>query len=115
MNAYANETTVSVERTRAEIEATLSRYGANRFAYIMGEAEAVIGFSAHSKFVKFTLPIPSHNDPVFRVTPSRKNIRTQEDAYKAWEQACRSRWRSLLRSGYARQNGICLWNEEAQE
>jgi hypothetical protein len=32
---YADRTTVPVKRTKAEIEATLTRYGADRFAYFV--------------------------------------------------------------------------------
>lgn len=41
------------------------------------------------------LPLPEKNSPEFQLTPGRKQRRSDEQAYAAWEQACRSRWRSL--------------------
>jgi hypothetical protein len=102
VTTYAQDTSVSVERSRAEIEATLARYGATRFAYMVGERDAVIGFMANGKFVKFTLPLPNPNDDTFRIqkfyrmgTLLRTAPRSPELARKEWEQACRSKWRSL--------------------
>jgi hypothetical protein len=102
MTTYAQDTSVPVEKSLAEIEATLSRYGANKFAYMCDDCEAVIGFTAHGKFVKFTLPLPNPNADEFciqkftyrgRVTSTAP--RAPEGQRKLWEQACRSRWRSL--------------------
>lgn len=102
MKTYAADTSVSVEKSRAEIESTLTRYGATRFAYMIGDSEAVIGFQANGKFVKFTLPLPNRNAPEFRTRIYTrmgafvKKVELQpEESRKAWEQACRSRWRSL--------------------
>jgi hypothetical protein len=100
--SYAADTSVSVEKSRAEIEATLARYGANKFAYMVGDREAIIGFQAQGKFVKFTLPLPNQNSDEFRVqkfyrmgTLVREAPRSPESQRKLWEQACRSRWRAL--------------------
>lgn len=102
MSTYAQDTSVPVEKSRAEIEAVLARYGAARFAYMVGDCEAVIGFMANGKFVKFTLPLPNQNADEFRIqkfTRMGRLLRTAprdpDSARKAWEQACRSRWRSL--------------------
>jgi hypothetical protein len=46
---YADRTTVPVERTEAEIEQTLTRYGADRFAYFVEPKGAVIIFEAHGR------------------------------------------------------------------
>lgn len=93
--AYATDTSVPVERSRAEIERILQRYGATQFAYMSNEKAAVICFVAKSKMVKFLLPLPDRNDKRFWVTPARHNKRTPEEAFKEWEQACRTKWRSL--------------------
>jgi hypothetical protein len=102
MTKYAQDTAVPVERSRAEIEATLSRYGSTRFAYVVGDSEAVIGFQLNGKFVKFILPLPDLNADAFRIREFRRlgrlvrrEPRSPEEQRKAWEQACRSRWRSL--------------------
>lgn len=92
---YAQDTSVSVEKSRAEVERTLQRYGATKFMYGCDTAKAVICFEAKGKMVKFELPLPDRNDPKFRVTPHRRHRRTDEETYLAWEQACRTRWRAL--------------------
>ncbi len=102
MPTYAQDTSVSVERSRAEIESTLSRYGANRFGYMTDERSAMIGFVMNEKAVKFVLPLPNQNDEAFTVRvhtylgrETGRKPQPPEMARKLWEQACRSRWRSL--------------------
>lgn len=95
---YAQETTVSVEKSRAEIETILTRYGATSFAYMIEDKHAIIGFKANGKFVKFVLPLPDRQDKKFwsRDRCYRGSYQnTPEEAAKKWEQACRSLWRSL--------------------
>jgi hypothetical protein len=41
---YAQNTSVSVEKSRSEIEGSLMRWGATRFAYGIDEIRALIGF-----------------------------------------------------------------------
>jgi hypothetical protein len=54
---YAARTTVTVDRTKAEIEQTLTRYGADRFAYFVEPKGAVIIFEAHGRRLRFNLPL----------------------------------------------------------
>lgn len=44
MTRYAAQTSVSTEKTRNEIERTLKRYGADRFAYVSEPDKATIAF-----------------------------------------------------------------------
>lgn len=90
---YAENTSVPVERSRAELEATLARYGADAFMYGWDQEGAVIQFRAHGRHVKFELPLPARDDQEF--TEHSRGMRTAEAALKAWEQACRQRWRAL--------------------
>lgn len=92
---YAEDTQVAVEKSRAELERILQRYGATRFAYMCEDSKAVVGFVAKGKMVKFLLPLPDRKDPQFWQTPGRGRPRGEKRAYLEWEQACRSRWRSL--------------------
>lgn len=55
---YAAKTKVPVDQTRNEIERTLRRYGADRFAYFSEAARAIIVFEAHKRRIKFELPLP---------------------------------------------------------
>jgi hypothetical protein len=94
MATYAATTQVPVDRSRSEIERTLSRYGADAFMYGWDKDRAVVQFSAHDRIIRFMLPLPDKSDRRFRLTPTGK-ARTAESAEKEWEQACRQRWRAL--------------------
>lgn len=97
--SYAAQTTVSPEKSRAEIEGLLRKYGADQFVSGWGDGQAVIGFRASGRFVKFTLPMPDKGEEKFWYTktgrwrsPSR---RSDSAAALAWEQEIRRRWRAL--------------------
>ena len=98
MTRYAQNTAVSTERSRAEIERTLTRYGASKFMYGWDQDQAIIAFQAHDRHIRFRLPLPARDDPGF--TTYRRGSyntykRTADAAEKAWEQACRQSWRAL--------------------
>lgn len=57
--AYAEQTKVPVEQTKTEIERTLVRYGADRFAYFTEAGKAVIVFEAKERRLRFDLPLPA--------------------------------------------------------
>lgn len=99
---YAQDTSVPVEKSRAEIEGTLARYGASRFGYMTDERSAMIGFVMNGKAIKFVLPLPNPAAEEFTIQiytyrgrETSRAPRAPEGARKLWEQACRSRWRSL--------------------
>ncbi|TXH10143.1 MAG: hypothetical protein E6R04_06265 [Spirochaetes bacterium] len=94
MATYAANTEVSVDRSRAEIERTLTRYGAKQFLYGWDHSRAVVGFVIHNRQVRFLLPLPDRDDPSFSKTPTGKT-RTAKAASDAFDQEVRSRWRSL--------------------
>ena len=99
---YAARTRVSVENSRAEIEHTLHKYGANEFAYGTGNGKAMIQFRAKSRVIRFTLPLINPNES------------TQTEKQRAEFQ--RSRWRCLLLSIKAKletaESGISTFEEE---
>lgn len=90
---YASNTSVSVERSRAEIERLLQRYGAEQFFSGWDGPAAHIGFVLNRRAIRFEVPLPDRGE--FSETPTGR-ARASSQAYKAWEQACRSRWRALL-------------------
>lgn len=93
--AYAEKTSVSVSRTKADIEDLIQRYGADQFVSGYKGNIAVIGFSMAGRQIKFILPLPDKAAREYWYTPGRGQKRTEEAANTAWEQACRSRWRAL--------------------
>ena len=93
---YANQTVVSVERSKAEIEHLLQRYGASEFAHGWKTDKAVIQFRMMERIVRFVLPLPDKAE--FAKTPRGRRTRNDADTLKAWEQGCRQRWRALALS-----------------
>lgn len=92
---YAASTSVSSEKSRAEIERTLTRYGATSFAYGWNPDRAVIQFTAESRQIRFVLTMPPRDHPSITRTPSTQKWRTPAQAEAAYEQAIRQRWRAL--------------------
>lgn len=94
MTRYASDTSVSVEKSRMEIERTLTRYGADAFAYFAEADRAMIAFRIEEvRQIKFVLTLPPKGLPEF--THHSRGMRTPDAAQAAWEQACRQRWRAL--------------------
>jgi len=94
MSRYAEKTSVSVEKSRAEVERILHRYGCDDFAYRTNRKGATIAFSMCERMMRFDIKLPDPNDTDFTATPTGRD-RSDAQAYKAWEQACRQRWRAL--------------------
>jgi len=98
VSRYAERTTVSVEKSRNEIEQTLARYGAKQFMYGWSSTGAIIAFvvevaSGQHRQVRFELPLPSRDEREFQYHSRGK--RTPAQAEALWEQACRQKWRAL--------------------
>jgi hypothetical protein len=92
---YAESTNVGSDKSRAEIERILARYGADSFMYGWQVNEAVLAFRAKGRNVKFVLPMPDRNSREFTHTPERQYARSAAQAEEAFEQAVRQRWRAL--------------------
>lgn len=94
MSRYAENTNVGTDKSRAEIERTLQRYGCQSFMYGTSGAKAVVQFDAHNRRIRFDLPLPDPAAAEFTQTPTGRE-RSEKQAHDAWEQACRQRWRAL--------------------
>lgn len=95
MSRYAERTSVSSDKSRAEIEQTLRRYGADAFGYGWDGSRAVISFRADNRTIRFLLPLPDPNSREFTHTPVSKERRSDANREAAYEQAVRQRWRAL--------------------
>ena len=99
MSRYAENTSVSTEKSRAEIETTLTRYGATAFAYGWEGNRASIQFEAKGRRIRFDLPLPDPKAERFTMTAHtdkwRRKPLSAEKARAAWEQGCRQAWRAL--------------------
>lgn len=95
MARFAEGTTVPVEKSKAEIEATLARYGATAFASGWQGNLASIQFEARGRRVRFLLPLPDRADRRFTHTPGRGLPRRPDEVQREWEAGCRQSWRAL--------------------
>lgn len=95
--AFAEGTTVSVEKSRAEIEALLTRYGATRFASGWDATHAQIAFQIGNLAVRFLLPMPDVKDRRFTHVVRRgcSHLRTDLQKRGVIDQEQRRRWRAL--------------------
>ena len=94
MAQYAETTEVPSDRSRAEIERTLERYGATAFMYGWDIQRAVISFDVTGRRYRIALPLPEKGDLTFTHSPTGRQ-RTSASANTAFEQAKRQRWRAL--------------------
>lgn len=94
MGTYAASTSVSSEKSRAEIESTLARYGASHFGYMTSPTGAQVAFRYADRQVRFVLELPDRQAREFTVTPTGRE-RSATAAAEAYEQAVRQRWRAL--------------------
>jgi hypothetical protein len=95
--AYAAGTDVPADRSRAEIERALTRFGATGFGYAWSEGHgaAHIVFEAHERRIRFSLPMPDIAERRFSVD-GRGHRRSPSSARAAHEQEVRRLWRALL-------------------
>jgi len=97
MPRYAAKTQVSSEKSKAEIERTLTRYGATEFLYGTKTEWAVVAFKMAGRQIRFMLPLPDRRNAEF--TEYKRGYstweRTNEAANKLYEQAIRQKWRAL--------------------
>lgn len=94
MSTFAKDTTVSVEKSRAEIEKLITRYGATSTAFMNGPGRAMILFEAKGRRIMFELPLPDRDEKRFKFD-GRSSLRSSDKITAAWEQACRQSWRAL--------------------
>ena len=97
MARYASKTTVSSEKSKQEIERTLTRYGAEEFLYGTRPDCAVVAFKMMGRNVRFMLPLPDRKSPEFTEYERGYStyLRTEEAAAKLYEQSIRQKWRAL--------------------
>jgi hypothetical protein len=97
MASYAAETTVTVAKSREEIENTLRRYGADGFMFAEDRSVVTVMFRLEGRIIQFRLSMPAKTDERFTtyMRGSVKYAYADSAALKHWEQACRQKWRAL--------------------
>jgi hypothetical protein len=89
---YAAGTTVGVERSRAAIEAELTKRGAAAFGYNWTAAEAVVAFTLNGLQVRMGLALPTRADFKDYTAGNSRRVSGQ----KAYDDEVRRRWRALF-------------------
>lgn len=114
MSRYAERTTVSSIQSRAEIEHTLSRYGAIQFVYGWYESSALIAFYARGRHIRFLLPMPSKDDKKY-IHDGRGMVRSLRQQNEMYEQDVRTRWRALALSIKAKLEAVSIGITQFEE
>lgn len=95
MTRFAVGTEVPVDRTRAQIDDLLRKHHASAFASAWDGASSLVQFELRKRWIRFVITMPKLEE--FRRGGERRlRVRTTEQTQRAWEQACRERWRALL-------------------
>jgi hypothetical protein len=98
--SFAKGTTVSEEKSRAEIEQTIRRHVGREAAFSYGTmpGKAAIQFAAHGRQIRFELPLPSREEAFEKArdgrAPGRKPTPPQVEYWL--DQEYRRRWRCML-------------------
>jgi hypothetical protein len=81
LGKYAASTSVPVERSRAEVERVLTKYGATRFGTMSEETKVTVYFEVKGRTVQWSIPLPP-----------KSKYRYEKD----YDQEVRRRWRVLV-------------------
>ncbi len=101
MGLYAEGTEVPPERSRAEIETMLKRYGATGFASGWDTSGARIMFACSGRHVRFVLPLPT----IDTVTPP---VGDEPRGWGSWSAGKRDEWKTKRRDSEERRRWRAL-------
>ncbi len=93
MKKFAADTSVPAERSKAEVEKLLTRFGADQFASGWMASRAVVSFRMNDRQIRIEIPMPTLSDPK---TPSWNRVKGQFYHQDKVDQEVRRRWRALL-------------------
>lgn len=110
---YAQGTTVTPQRSRDEIEKTLTRYGADSFGFAQETGRAMIAFAAHGRSIRMIFPLPVSDDYA-RTQTGR--VRVESARKEALAQGIREQWRAIALVVKAKlqavESGVITFEEE---
>lgn len=92
MAQFAKDTDVSPEKTLIEVQMTLKRYKAAKFAFGEDGKNLSIAFEMSGRRVRFAVPLPTYEDGRRAINQHAKG----EFDQKIFDQAVRQRYRALL-------------------
>lgn len=93
---YAAGTTVSVDRSHAELEALLTRFGATGFLYGWMGQQGMIAFELRGRRCRFVVRPPMPDElPALRQAARERRAKASDDQ-KLLDEEIRRRWRELV-------------------
>jgi hypothetical protein len=94
---YAQKTSVTPEKSQAEIQSVLERYGAGRFGTMkdLEKNRAYVMFVFRGLQIQMEVPLPNKNDKKYAMTEHGRT-RSAAQMLAEYEQDSRQRWRALL-------------------
>ena len=98
-SVYAKGTSVSVERSEAELRSLLSKHGADALmvGHDASEGRAFVAFRIRGQAVRLDVPLPKLEDFRHYIHAAwGRRKRDDVETRKAHEQASRERWRALV-------------------
>jgi hypothetical protein len=90
---YANNTSVSVEKSQQEVQSILRKYGASKFGTMEDHHKAYIMFGYNNLMIQISVDLPKRDESI-KTPTGRKRKESQADI--AYEQNVKQRWRSLV-------------------
>lgn len=93
---YAKQTTVTVDRSKTELEKILAKAGADQFAYMADSTGAIIAFRMQRRHVRFSMPMPDRAEFLHAGQGAYRRRRSDSQVDSAYDQAIRTRWRALV-------------------
>jgi len=109
--SYAEDTSVPVERSKAELDKMLAKAGATdrMIGSLDSRAEAFVAFTLADRQIRMLVPLPKTDEKRFMFAPnSTWRRRTKDQQQKAYEQATRARWRAVVLLLKAKLEAIAL-------
>jgi hypothetical protein len=95
VTAYAQGTSVPIDRSRAEIEQALRRRGATAFGYSTEGNHSQIMFKMMNRTIRLTVQRPSRDDKMIRYDGHGRKLSNDQADVRA-DREHRRRWRALV-------------------
>jgi hypothetical protein len=109
---FAKGTSVSVEKSRMDIDSLLSKHGAGQRGVLCDDEGGVarLLFTMAGRQIRLEVPLPRPSEFAKRAKGERNYWRslTPAEQRSRWEQACRERWRLVLLFLRAKLENIAL-------
>ena len=97
MTGYATNTSVPVERSRAEVERVLAKYGVTHFGTMTRPDGGVVYFEYKGRQIQLSVPMPPRTDPQFTNRPRSSWGKVADSTRdQRWDAEYRRRWRVLV-------------------